>query len=116
MSSESTTSASPATTRDGAHAEARHAEPGHADLTHAAHGEVAHTDVPHEQPSDWGWNGEWGKWASRGGWIVVVILALMIPGVTHYNRAGFLAQGLVILGLITILIWDRARRRHAWRK
>jgi len=105
MSSESSSPVRPA----GAHAE--HS----AELEHAAggHGELAH--VEHEKPSDWGWNGEWGKWASRGGWIVVVILCLMFPGVTHYNKAGFLAQLLIILGLVAILLWDRQRKRTSWR-
>lgn len=102
---------------EGAHgAQAAHGEVAHAAHGEAAHGEVAHAPVEHEQPSDWGWNGEWGKWASRGGWIVVVILLLMFAGVTHYNKAGFLAQTLVILGLVAILVWDRARKRTSWRK
>jgi hypothetical protein len=88
----------------------------HAEVeAHGAHGEVEAHGAAHEQPSDWGWNGEWGKWASRGGWIVVVILCVMFAGVTHYNRAGFLAQLLVILGLVAVLVWDRRRKRTSWR-
>ena len=107
MSSETTAS----TDHSGALEHDGHDSPG------VGHGDVAHGhgDIDHEQPSDWGWNAEMGNWASRAGWIVVVILLLMFAGVTHYNLAGFLAQLLVIIGLVVILLWDRARKRTAWR-
>lgn len=116
MSSESSTSATPATTHDASHGDAAHGGSGHGELTHAGHDDVAHAAVPHEQPSDWGWNGEWGKWASRGGWFVVILLLLMFAGVTHYNKGGFIGLAVVILGLVAILVWDGARKRHSWRK
>jgi len=85
---------------------------------HGAHAADGHGDaqaVEHEKPSDWGWNAEFGVWASRAGWIVVILIGLMFVGITHYNRAGFLAQLLVIIGLVTALLWDRSRKRTAWR-
>jgi hypothetical protein len=101
------------------HGDVEHTAPGdaHGAVEHGAvsHGAVDHADLDHEQPSDWGWNAEMGNWASRAGWIVVVILCLMFAGVTHYNKAGFLAQLLAILGLIAVLIWDRQRKRTSWR-
>ena len=44
-------------------------------------------DHPREHPSDWGWHGEWGRWARVAGWVCVIILLLMITA-THYNGAG----------------------------
>lgn len=90
---------------------------------HGTHVADAHTadhgtegnHAPHEQPSDWGWNAEFGRWASRAGWVVVFLIGLMFLGITHYNRAGFLAQLLVMLGLIAVLLWDRNRKRTSWR-
>lgn len=80
----------------------------HGHLEPSGHGE-------HEKPSDWGWNAEFGPWASRAGWAVVVLIGLMFLGITHYNRAGFLAQLLVIAGLVALLLWDRNRKRTSWR-
>lgn len=82
---------------------------------HGAHSELDTHAAPREQPSDWGWNAEFGPWASRAGWIVVFLIGTLFIGITHYNRAGFLAQALVILGLVTILLWDRNRKRTSWR-
>ena len=69
---------------------------------------------PDEHPTDWGWHGEWGRAARVGGWIVTVILLLMITA-THYNHQGTLFLGLFAGGLIVALIWDRQRRKNAWR-
>jgi hypothetical protein len=99
------------------HGDLEHTAPGdaHGAVEHGTADHADHADLDHEQPSDWGWNAEMGNWASRAGWIVVVILCLMFAGVTHYNKAGFLAQILVILGLIAVLLWDRQRKRTSWR-
>jgi uncharacterized protein DUF2631 len=69
---------------------------------------------PDEHPTDWGWHGEWGRAARVGGWIVVAILLLMITA-THYNAQGTLFLSLVAAGLVVMLIWDRQRRKNAWR-
>ena len=72
-------------------------------------------DHPSEHPSDWGWHGEWGRWARVAGWVCLIILLLMITA-THYNGAGTVAliTFAVLIGLS--LIWDIQRRRTAWRK
>jgi hypothetical protein len=82
---------------------------------HSGDHDSAASHPRHEQPSDWGWNGEFGPWASRAGWAVVVIIGLLFLGVTHYNGAGFLAQLLVMAGLVAALLWDRNRKRTSWR-
>ena len=72
-------------------------------------------DHPREHPSDWGWHGEWGRWARVAGWVCVIILLLMITA-THYNGAG--AVGLITTAVLLViaLVWDIQRRRTAWRK
>ena len=83
-------------------------------LSQAASQDYAH-DHPREHPSDWGWHGEWGRWARVAGWVCVIILLLMITA-THYNGAG--AVGLIATAalLVIALVWDIQRRRTAWRK
>ena len=77
--------------------------------------DIEQLDPQHEDPSVWGWHGEFGRGARAAGWVVAVILLLMITA-THYNGQGtlFLAIGAGIL--VVMLIWDRQRRKNAWRK
>jgi uncharacterized protein DUF2631 len=72
-------------------------------------------DHPTEHPSDWGWHGEWGRWARVAGWFVVLILIVMISA-THYNGTGTLSLIAVAAALVITLLWDINRRRTAWRK
>jgi hypothetical protein len=76
----------------------------------------AATEQPHrhEQPSDWGWNGAWGKWARIGGWASVVILFLLNV-TTYYNTAQAPWLYGCIAVLVLLLVRDRYRRRNAWR-
>jgi uncharacterized protein DUF2631 len=69
---------------------------------------------PDEHPEDWGWHGEWGRAARVAGWVVVAILLVMITA-THYNEQGTLFLCLFAAGLVIALIWDRQRRKNAWR-
>jgi hypothetical protein len=72
-------------------------------------------DHPTEHPTDWGWHGEWGKTSRIGGWIVAIILVVMMTA-THYNRQGTLFLGLSAGFLVVALLWDRQRRKNAWRE
>ena len=69
---------------------------------------------PDEHPEDWGWHGEWGRAARVAGWVVAVILLVMITA-THYNGQGTLFLSLFAAGLVVALVWDRHRRKNAWR-
>ncbi len=71
-------------------------------------------DHPEEHPEDWGWHGEFGKWAEVAGWITVVILLLMMTS-THYNLQGGLFLGLSALLVAIGLVFARYRRKNAWR-
>jgi hypothetical protein len=72
-------------------------------------------DHPDEHPTDWGWHGEWGRAARVAGWIVAIILLLMMTA-THYNGQGTLFLGLSAGAIVALLIWDRQRRKNAWRQ
>ncbi|WP_375478333.1 DUF2631 domain-containing protein [uncultured Jatrophihabitans sp.] len=72
-------------------------------------------DHPEEHPEDWGWHGEFGVWAQVAGWVTVVILVLMMTA-THYNLQGTLFLGLTAGLLVVGLLFERQRRKNAWRK
>jgi hypothetical protein len=74
-----------------------------------------HADHPDEHPEDWGWHGEWGRTARVGGWIVVAILLVMITA-THYNAQGTLFLCLFAAAIVLAQLWDRHRRKNAWRQ
>jgi Protein of unknown function (DUF2631) len=70
---------------------------------------------PDEHPTDWGWHGEWGRAARIAGWIVAIILLVMIT-TTHYNHQGTLFLSAFAGAIVVALIWDRQRRKNAWRQ
>jgi hypothetical protein len=70
---------------------------------------------PDEHPTDWGWHGEWGRASRVGGWVVAIILLVMIT-TTHYNAQGTLFLCACAAAIIIALIWDRQRRKNAWRE
>ena len=72
-------------------------------------------DHADEHPTDWGWHGEWGRAARVGGWVVLIILLLMITA-THYNDQGTLFLSLTAGFIFLSLLWDRHRRKNAWRQ
>ncbi|MGY1719359.1 MULTISPECIES: DUF2631 domain-containing protein [unclassified Blastococcus] len=71
--------------------------------------------VEHEQPEDWGWHGETGKWGQIGGWIATAVILLYLVG-NHEGRV----EDLWLIGLAavmaTVLIWDIRRKKTAWRR
>jgi hypothetical protein len=70
---------------------------------------------PDEHPTDWGWHGEWGRASRVGGWVVAIILLVMIT-TTHYNGQGTFYLAAFAGAIILALIWDRQRRKNAWRQ
>ncbi len=77
--------------------------------------ELAEQGGRHERPEDWGWHGEFGRWARVAGWLSVVAL-ILINVTTRYNNAE--APWLYgIAGLMVVmLLRDWYRRRNAWRE
>lgn len=69
---------------------------------------------PHERPEQWGWHHEFGKARQIMGWFSVIVLVLMIT-TTHYNLAGYVGIGIVVVALIGGLLFDRHRTRRQWR-
>ncbi len=82
---------------------------------HAAGSGVDAYGNPPEQPSEWGWNHDFGKLARIGGWVSVISLLLMITS-THYNGAGAVALIATAAVIAIGLGWDIHRRRTAWRR
>lgn len=89
-------------------------KPGSADPHEGEPAEYAH-DHPSERPEDWGWHGEWGRYARIGGWVSAVILVVMATA-THYNHAGELALYIFAGLLVLALLFDAQQRRTSWRK
>lgn len=70
--------------------------------------------VEHERPEEWGWHGEMGKWGRR----LAIIPILFILAYLYGNHRGRIEDeyivGVAVL-MILVLIWDRFRRKNAWR-
>jgi len=86
---------------------AEHADP-HADQ---------HADVVphrHERPEDWGWHAEMGRSARIAGIICAVLLCSLV--LASHTSGWELAWAVgIAASLVTVLVWDRNRRRNAWR-
>jgi len=77
----------------------------------AEHGEPEHR---HEQPADWGWHGEFGKWARVGG-VVCIGLLILLNFTTRYSGTEMIwVDGFAVL-LAIMLGMDYYRRKNAWR-
>jgi hypothetical protein len=70
--------------------------------------------IEHERPEDWGWHGETGRWGRIGGWITVFVMLTYLIG-NHEGRTEDVYVVGTALVLVIILLWDRARRKNAWR-
>jgi hypothetical protein len=70
--------------------------------------------VEHEEPADWGWHGETGKWGRRGGWLMVIIILAYLVG-NHEGRIEDIWVVASAVLLAVILIRDSLRRKNAWR-
>ncbi|GAB2488454.1 DUF2631 domain-containing protein [Jatrophihabitans fulvus] len=67
-----------------------------------------------ERPEMWGWHGEFPRATVIGGWATLIIMLLMMTS-THYNEQGTLFLGLTAIALFVGLLWERRRRKNAWR-
>jgi hypothetical protein len=82
------------------------------DEPHAAEHETP--DHRHERPEDWGWHGEFGKWARVAGWVSAALL-ILLGFTTRYSRTELIwVDGFAGL-LILMLLLDHYRRKNAWR-
>jgi hypothetical protein len=85
--------------------------------THAANQPAVVDDahaVEHERPEDWGWHGETGKWGRAGAWIAVLFTIAYLFG-NHEGKVEDLWIIGIVVVMILILVWDRFRRKNAWR-
>jgi hypothetical protein len=78
---------------------------------------VTDDDAPghrHERPEDWGWHGEFGRWARVAGWLSAALL-VVLNFTNHYNLSGAIWLDGTAALLVLLLIRDWYRRRNAWR-
>jgi hypothetical protein len=68
----------------------------------------------HERPEDWGWHGEFGRWARIGGWLSTALL-ILLNFTSRYSRTEMIwVDGFAAL-LVLMLLLDWRRRKNAWR-
>lgn len=77
--------------------------------------ELEHAGHRHERPEDWGWHAEMGGIARGFGLVVAIILVLMLTANHERNLENIWLVG-IAAAIIGTLIWDRQRRKHAWRE
>ena len=70
--------------------------------------------VEHERPEDWGWHGEMGKWGRRTWWIAPLVLLAYLKGNHQGNVENIWLISLAAL-MVVIFLFDRVRRKNAWR-
>jgi hypothetical protein len=70
--------------------------------------------VEHERPEDWGWHGEMGKWGRRTWWIPVLVILAYLKGNHQGNVENIWLIGTAVL-LVVVFLYDRIRRKNAWR-
>lgn len=84
------------------------------DDAHPGHGEHTGSGRRHERPEDWGWHGEFGRWARVGGWLCVGLLILLNFTVRYSRTETIWLFGFAGL-LALLLVADWHRRKNAWR-
>jgi hypothetical protein len=84
--------------------------------------EHLHTEHPHaeqhghrhERPEDWGWHAEMGRGARIAGIICVLLLGSLV--LSSHGSGWELIWTLGFAACMVIaLVWDRHRRKNAWR-
>jgi hypothetical protein len=79
--------------------------------------QTGHPGLPahrHERPEDWGWHREMGRGARLGG-IVCALLLLSLVFASHGSTWELIWSGGFAASIIIVLLWDRHRRKNAWR-
>lgn len=70
---------------------------------------------PDERPEDWGWHGETGKFGRIGAWAATLFLLLFLVGNEPLVGPGHVAVIGFVVVMVVIMLWDRSRRKNAWR-
>jgi hypothetical protein len=81
------------------------------DTSHAEPGAEPHR---HERPEDWGWHHSFGKWGRLAGVLSAISLCLLNV-TTYYNTAQAPWLYGTVAVIVLMLLWDRHRRKNAWR-
>ena len=75
---------------------------------------VGEHPVEHERPEDWGWHGEMGKWGRRLAVLPILVILAYLVG-NHEGRMEDIWLIAIAALMVLILVWDRFRRKNAWR-
>jgi Protein of unknown function (DUF2631) len=70
--------------------------------------------ITHERPEEWGWHHEMGTWGRR----LAILPILAILAFLFGNHRGHLEDiWLIVIAalMVLLLIYDRFRRKNAWR-
>jgi hypothetical protein len=78
------------------------------------HDQQERTGHRHEQPEDWGWHTEMGRVARVAGWLSALLLVLLVFS-THGSKWELVWSVGFAAALVGALLWDRNRRKNAWR-
>lgn len=84
-----------------------HPAPSHRDTEQAGH--------RHERPEDWGWHAEMGGLSRGAAVIVAAVLVLMLFSNHERHVEDVWVIGIAVL-ILGALVWDRRRRKNAWRE
>ena len=95
----------------GQQANAIHGTQGHAPAD--VHHDGGQSD--HERPEDWGWHGQTGTWGRVGAWFSLIFLLLYLAGNEPLIGPGHVAVLIIAGVMLIVLLWDRNRRKNAWR-
>ena len=75
---------------------------------------VGEHPVEHERPEEWGWHGEMGKWGRRLAVLPILVILAYLVG-NHEGRMEDIWLIAIAALMVLILVWDRFRRKNAWR-
>ena len=75
---------------------------------------VGDQPIQHERPEEWGWHGEMGKWARRL-WILPLLFLIAYNFGNHRGHVEDIWLEAIALIMVLVFLYDRWRRKNAWR-
>jgi hypothetical protein len=70
--------------------------------------------ITHERPEEWGWHHSMGKWGRRLTIIPILLILAYLYG-NHRGRVEDVWLIAIAVLMVLVLIYDRFRRKNAWR-
>jgi hypothetical protein len=75
---------------------------------------VGEQPIEHERPEEWGWHHSMGKWGRRLTIIPILLILAYLYG-NHRGRVEDVWLIAIAVLMVLVLIYDRFRRKNAWR-